>query len=71
VWTTFGKALRRPTQTLHWAGTETATEWMGYIDGAVQSGERAAREILGALAVPEDRWPEPLPAIESPVTAGA
>ena len=70
VWTTFGKALRVPTQTLHWAGTETATEWMGYIDGAVQSGERAAREILGALGVPEDRWPEPLPATAAPMAAG-
>jgi monoamine oxidase len=65
VWTTFGRALRAPVETLHWAGTETATEWMGYIDGAVQSGERAAREILEALAVPQDRWPDPLASAES------
>ena len=31
---------------LHWAGTETADCWPGYIDGAVQSGIRAAEEVL-------------------------
>ncbi|HEX9037256.1 MAG TPA: FAD-dependent oxidoreductase [Ktedonobacterales bacterium] len=49
VWTTFGEALRAPIGPLHWAGTETATEWMGYMEGAVQSGERAAAETLAAL----------------------
>lgn len=44
--TRFGPELRRPTGSLHWAGTETATRWAGYIDGAVESGQRAAREIL-------------------------
>jgi monoamine oxidase len=34
---------------IHWAGTETATEWNGYMDGAVQSGERAASEVLAKL----------------------
>ena len=46
TWTQFGPALRRPVGLLHWAGTETATEWSGYMDGAVQSGKRAAAEIL-------------------------
>jgi monoamine oxidase len=46
TWTQFGPALRRPAGLLHWAGTETATEWSGYMDGAVQSGKRAAAEIL-------------------------
>jgi monoamine oxidase len=49
TWTQFGPALRRPAGLLHWAGTETATEWSGYMDGAVQSGQRAAREVLAAL----------------------
>ncbi|HEX3530644.1 MAG TPA: NAD(P)/FAD-dependent oxidoreductase [Thermoanaerobaculia bacterium] len=31
---------------IHWAGTETATEHPGYIDGAVQSGEQAATDVL-------------------------
>jgi monoamine oxidase len=50
VWTSFGKALREPVGRLHWAGTETATTWNGYMDGAVQSGERAAAEVLQALS---------------------
>ncbi|MEU6749552.1 FAD-dependent oxidoreductase [Spirillospora sp. NPDC046719] len=45
-WTGFGPALREPAGVLHWAGTETATRWNGYFDGAVQSGRRAAAEIL-------------------------
>jgi monoamine oxidase len=44
--TTYGRALRAPVGRLHWAGTETATEWMGFMEGALQSGERVAREIL-------------------------
>jgi monoamine oxidase len=47
--TRFGAALRAPVGPLHWAGTETATRWTGYIDGAVQSGHRAAREIVPAF----------------------
>jgi monoamine oxidase len=33
---------------IHWAGTETATRWMGYMDGAIQSGRRAAAEVIRA-----------------------
>ena len=46
---TYGHALRAPVGRIHWAGTETATQWMGYMDGALQAGERAAKEVLGAL----------------------
>ncbi|HEY0756094.1 MAG TPA: flavin monoamine oxidase family protein [Ktedonobacteraceae bacterium] len=46
AWLGYGEALRQPLGKLHWAGTETATVWNGYMDGAVQSGERAAREVL-------------------------
>jgi monoamine oxidase len=48
-WTASGPVLREPVGPLHWAGTETATRWCGYMDGAVQSGERAAAEVLEAL----------------------
>ena len=48
-WTAYGPALREPIGPLHWAGAETATVWNGYMDGAVQSGERAAGEVLAAL----------------------
>ena len=41
----YGPALREPVGRIHWAGTETATEWCGYMDGAVSSGERVAREL--------------------------
>ncbi len=42
----FGRAIRTPIGVVHWAGTETATYWTGYMEGAVRSGERAAGEIL-------------------------
>ena len=45
-WTAAGPALRAPVGPIHWAGTETAAVWNGYIDGAVRSGERAATEAL-------------------------
>jgi monoamine oxidase len=48
-WTEYGRALRAPIGPLHWAGAETATVWNGYMDGAVQSGERAATEVLSDL----------------------
>jgi monoamine oxidase len=49
VWTRYGPALRQPAGPIHWAGTETATAWCGYMDGAVRSGERAAAEVLAEL----------------------
>ena len=49
VWTDYGEALRTPIGNIHWAGTETATVWNGYMDGAVQSGERVAIEVMDAL----------------------
>ena len=44
-----GPALRKPVGKVHWAGTETSDFWMGYMDGAVRSGERVARELLAEL----------------------
>ena len=44
-----GPAIRKPVGRVHWAGTETSTYWMGYMDGAVRSGERAAAEVLDRL----------------------
>ncbi|MGI8939249.1 MAG: flavin monoamine oxidase family protein [Iamia sp.] len=48
VWSSFGDLLREPWGRVHWAGTETAAVWNGYMDGAVRSGERAATEVLAA-----------------------
>ena len=51
AWTAYGRALHEPIGRIHWAGTETATRWMGYMDGAIQSGRRAAMEVMGAEGV--------------------
>ncbi|MDP8955941.1 MAG: FAD-dependent oxidoreductase [Actinomycetota bacterium] len=50
AWTQFGPALREPVGRIHWAGTETAIRWCGYMDGAIESGHRAANEVISALA---------------------
>jgi monoamine oxidase len=47
--TAWGSALREPCGRIHWAGTETATKWMGYLDGAIESGERVAQEIASRI----------------------
>ena len=44
----YGGTLRAPIGRVHFAGTETADYWQGYMDGAVRADERAAREVLGA-----------------------
>ncbi|KAM7380233.1 hypothetical protein PAMP_003545 [Pampus punctatissimus] len=49
ILTQYGKVLREPVGRLFFAGTETATEWSGYMEGAVQAGERAAREVMCAM----------------------
>ncbi|MBS1837066.1 MAG: flavin monoamine oxidase family protein [Actinobacteria bacterium] len=49
VWTGFGQALRAPIGPIHWAGAECAPVWNGYMEGAVRSGEQAAREVLALL----------------------
>ena len=49
VLTAYGAAMRAPIGRIHWAGTETATYWNGYMDGAIRSGERAAKEVLAQL----------------------
>jgi monoamine oxidase len=64
TWTAFGPALREPVGRIHWAGTGTATRWIGYMDGAVSSGERAAAEVLAA----EGAAPAPAPAAAPALT---
>jgi monoamine oxidase len=50
VWTAgYRDALRNPVDRVHWAGTETATAWYAYMDGAVASGEGVAAEVLQHL----------------------
>jgi monoamine oxidase len=48
-WTSHGSALREPVGRIHWAGSETATRWIGFMDGAVSAGRRAAQEVLARI----------------------
>lgn len=41
---------RAPVGDIHWAGSETAADHAGYLEGAVESGTRVAREVIEALA---------------------
>jgi monoamine oxidase len=49
VLTNYGEALREPCGRIHWAGSEAAREWPGTMEGALESGERAANEVLARL----------------------
>lgn len=44
-----------PTGRLHWAGSETAEGHPGYLDGAVEAGERAAAEVIAAMSASSGR----------------
>ena len=48
-WIHFGAALSAGVGPISWAATETALEWSGYMEGAVEAGERAAHEALAGL----------------------
>lgn len=37
--------FQKPFGNIYWAGTETANEWMGYMEGAIESAERVTRQI--------------------------
>lgn len=50
VLTAEGARLRDPHGRVHFAGTESATAWVGYFEGALESAERAAEEVLTALS---------------------
>ncbi len=45
ILTATGDSARTPHGRIHWAGTETAIHWNGYIEGAIYSGIRAASEV--------------------------
>jgi monoamine oxidase len=49
VMLSYGRTLRPPVGRVHWAGTETAIQGAGYMEGAVRSGERAAVEVMARL----------------------
>ncbi len=47
--TATGHRLREPFGNVHWAGTETAEDFCGYMEGALEAGIRAAEEVLSRL----------------------
>jgi len=49
ILTSLGDVIRQPSGRIFYAGTETATYWCGYMEGAIQAGERAAREVLHTM----------------------
>lgn len=49
----YGSALTDPHGRIHWAGTETAGEWAGTMNGAVLTGLRAAERVSGLVSVEE------------------
>jgi monoamine oxidase len=49
VLTSLGAAAAGPVGAIHFAGDGTSPEWPGYMDGAIRSGERAAREALAGI----------------------
>lgn len=55
TWSGHGRRLREHNGPVHWAGTEFAVEWFGYMEGALESAERAAAEVDAALRQVERR----------------
>ncbi|EJK62408.1 hypothetical protein THAOC_16983 [Thalassiosira oceanica] len=57
AWTRFGSALLRPEGVIQWCSTEHALKWHGYFEGAIESGMRAAKDVIegniGELKEPE------------------
>lgn len=45
-WVRHGPGLVAPHLRVHWAGTETSTEFFGLMEGAIRSGRRVAAEVL-------------------------
>ncbi len=45
----FPAIAARPQGPFHFAGEHTSDNWSGYMEGAVQSGQRAAREVIARL----------------------
>ncbi|MBS2015373.1 MAG: FAD-dependent oxidoreductase [Deltaproteobacteria bacterium] len=52
-WTTFVGSEAEVEGNVHFCGEHTSTDFQGYMEGAVESGERVAKEIRKALKMPE------------------
>ncbi|GGQ68172.1 monoamine oxidase [Couchioplanes caeruleus subsp. azureus] len=51
-WLRLGPHLSTPHGRVHWAGTETSTEFFGLMEGAIRSGHRVAAEVLSSYETP-------------------
>uniref|UniRef100_A0A8D0L542 Amine oxidase n=1 Tax=Sphenodon punctatus TaxID=8508 RepID=A0A8D0L542_SPHPU len=69
----YGRIIRQPVGRIYFAGTETATQWSGCMEGAVQAGERAAREVkivtlrisdVPAFPITTTFWERNLPSVQ-------
>ena len=49
VITSIGHVAGKPVGAVHFAASELTPKWVGYMDGAIRSGERAADEVVAAL----------------------
>ncbi|MBV8530398.1 MAG: FAD-dependent oxidoreductase [Candidatus Eremiobacteraeota bacterium] len=54
-YTTLAGEERLPEANVHFCGEQTSLNWQGYINGAVETGERAAREVMQNLGKPTAR----------------
>lgn len=48
-YTKYASVYGKPVGNLHFVGTEYSTEWKGYMEGALCSGEQGAREVAGLI----------------------
>ncbi|CAG0916962.1 unnamed protein product [Notodromas monacha] len=64
VMSMLGSEIRNPAldeagqQRIFWAGSESATLWTGYMDGAIRAGRRAANEALISLGANVRKYSE-------------
>jgi monoamine oxidase len=49
----YREALARPHGRILFAGEQTSLRWQGYMNGAVESGQRAAAEVAARLSLPD------------------
>ncbi|KAK8147855.1 hypothetical protein G3M48_000918 [Beauveria asiatica] len=54
-----GQSIRDHYKHVHFIGTETSYVWKGYMEGAVLSGIRGAKEVIAALQCNETTTQQP------------
>ena len=69
---TIGKELNEPFQgRLFFAGEHTQMDHFGYMEGAIRSGERAARKLVDQLCQPVTKPPDPVMVAATGISAGS